>query len=144
MQSIKAIQLEGGWLRHVFFRTTCRMGTFLVFWRYVWTLNFFFFFYTNFFFFFNSTFIWVFNFRQIFEGKSYPRLTFGSIYIRKYTVYPCHKYCTIITKNTITVFIIEVYYIQIKSNYFLIISILFVKFPPVLCGRGWELTIEKS
>ena len=41
--SVHAVLLEGVWLRPVFFRMTCRLGTFSFFWRYVWTLNSFFF-----------------------------------------------------------------------------------------------------
>ena len=103
LQTIKAIQLvkhqvgavllECRWLRRVFFQMIYRLGTFLLFGRYVWTLNFFFFLHDKFLFFtylaiffFNSTYIWVFNFRQIFEGKSYTQPTFKSTYIQKYMV----------------------------------------------------------
>ena len=89
LQPIKAIQLfkhlmhvillEGARLRHIFFCITCRLGTFSFFWRYVCMQK-------KIFFFPYSTYIWIFNFRQIFDGKSYPRLIYGSTYTRKYTV----------------------------------------------------------
>ena len=41
---VHAVLLEGAWLRRIFFRMICRLGTFLLFWQYVWTQNFFFFF----------------------------------------------------------------------------------------------------
>ena len=57
LKPIKAIQLvkhsmctvllECGGLRCIFFHMTCRLGTFSLFWRYVWTLNFFFFFFLH-------------------------------------------------------------------------------------------------
>ena len=46
-----AVLLELLCLKHIFFHMTCRLGTFSLLWRYVWTLNFFFFLHCKFLFF---------------------------------------------------------------------------------------------
>ena len=87
---------KGGDLVAFFFPNFLKkIGTFLLFWQYVWMLNFFFLlnkisFFTylaKFHFFLNSAYIRVFNFRKIFEGKSYIRLIIKSAYIREYIVF---------------------------------------------------------
>ena len=101
LQPIKAIRLvkhpvhvlllEGTWLRCVFFRMTCRLGIFFFWWYGDWMLNFFYFLLGKILFFLTwpyiffpySTYMRVFNFRQIFKGKSHPRLICRLTYARK-------------------------------------------------------------
>ena len=92
------VLLERGWFRRIFFQIICRLGIFLLFWRYFWTLIFFcccstrqnlvFYIFGQISFFFSTRLMKrVFNFRQIFEWKSYIQLIIESAYIREYMVF---------------------------------------------------------
>ena len=99
LQLIKAIQLEGGWLRCVFFLMTCRLGTFSLYWWYVWTLFFFlrgkilFFTYFKFtkflfFFYFSTRLVYEFSILDKFlkENCTLDLFIFELIYVWKYMV----------------------------------------------------------